>query len=172
MNRAAQTTNFCLGGGVRTDVALLTRENREDLCGMLRSCDDFPQELLYLYERDLGTGRDETFVAYRAGEVVGMLSGTFDSDFHESGAFEPFDPPPAPHAFLDRVHIAPRYRRLGIGRRLIKFYADEAAALGCTFIGGSLDLSSDPTERRAFFEQLGFTVREHDNFGAPPSHVR
>jgi GNAT superfamily N-acetyltransferase len=100
-----------------------------------------------------------------------MLTGSFDSNFHESGAFDVFVPPTAPHGYLDRIHVRESARRTGIGRALVTAYVEEAAAYGCTFIGGSVDLSSEATDRRAFFERLGFAVRDHDNFGARPSEI-
>jgi len=136
---------------------------------MLLESSDFPQELVYLYQRRGGPCRYETFVAWHGHDLVGMLTGSFDSNFHESGAFDSFDLPPAPHAFLDRLHVLASSRGEGIGRALLRHYAAEAAARRCTFIGGSLDLSSDPTGRRAFFERLGLPVRDFDNFGAPVS---
>lgn len=106
-------------------------------------------------------------VAWHGNEIGGMLSGSFDSDLSQSGAFDSFELPPRPHAFLSRVHVHEQVRGMGIGRALVEAYADEALARGCSFIGGSIDLSSDSTDRRAFFERLGFTIREYDNFGAP-----
>lgn len=136
---------------------------------MLLESSDFPQELVYLYQRRGGPSRYETFAAWHGRDAVGMLTGSFDSDFHESGAFDSFDLPPAPHAYLDRIHVLASSRGAGIGRDLLQHYVAEAAARRCTFIGGSLDLSTDPTGRRAFFELLGLPVRGLDNFGAPVS---
>lgn len=131
---------------------------------MLKASNDFPQRLLKYYER-LGS-RYRASVAWRSGKIVGVLTGSFDSDFHESGAFDSFDLPPAPHAYLDRVHVHETARGAGVGRALIETYVAEATAHGCGFVGGQVDLSSDPVRRRAFFERLGFTIRDHDNFGA------
>jgi len=50
-------------------------------------------------------------------------------------------------------------------------YASEAAARGCTFIGGQIDLSSESTGRRDFFVRCGFDIRDLDNFGATPACV-
>lgn len=143
--------------------------DRPALRRLLEESDDFPQHLLPYYRRR--GSRYETFVARRAGAIVGVLTGSFDSDFEESGAFASFDLPPAPHAFLDRVHVHESARDAGVGRALIEAYASEAAARGCTFLGGQIDLSSDSTARRAFFERLGFSIRDLDNFGAQPSQI-
>ncbi len=153
------------------DVRPLAEEDRPALCRMLLESTDFPQQLVYLYQRRGGLSRSETFVAWRGPAVVGMLTGSFDSDFHESEAFDSFHLPPAPHAFLDRLHVRASNRGEGIGRALMRHYIAEAAARRCTFIGGSLDVSSDPTSRRAFFERLGLPVRGFDNFGAPVSEL-
>jgi GNAT superfamily N-acetyltransferase len=101
----------------------------------------------------------------------GVLSGSFDSDFGEGGAFDSFDLPPAPHAFLDRVHVHESARGVGVGQALIEKYAAQAVNRGCTFIGGSVDMPSDAAGRRAFFERIGFSVRDFDNFGARPSEI-
>jgi GNAT superfamily N-acetyltransferase len=154
-----------------TEVRLIVEQDRPALCRMLEESDDFPQELLYLYRRNVRLGPYLTFVALRDYDVVGMLTGSFDSDFFETRAFDPFELPPAPHAFIERVHVRAPARGSGIGRALIQHYATEGAARGCTFVGGSLDLSSDPSGRRTFFERLGFSVRHHDNFGAPLWHL-
>jgi GNAT superfamily N-acetyltransferase len=147
----------------------MTESDRPALCRMLEGSDDVPQQLLGYYRR--GGGRYETLVAWSGAEVVGMLTGSFDSDFFEGGAFDSFDLRTAPHAFLDRVHVHESARGAGVGRALIVTYAVEAVARGCTFIGGSVDLSSDPTARRTFFTRMGFSIRDLDNFGAQPSQI-
>ncbi|MAP64602.1 MAG: hypothetical protein CMH34_12875 [Microbacterium sp.] len=82
-----------------------------------------------------------------------------------------FRPPAPPHAFLACVHVRDAVRGRGVGRRLVEAYAATAHEHGCIFIGGSLALSSDSMGRRAFFEELGFGIRQHDNFGARPVEV-
>lgn len=151
-------------------MGLLAENDRPVLCRMLERSDDFPQQLLGRYHR--GSSRNATLIAWSGGEIVGVLTGSFDSDFFESGAFDSFDLPSAPHAFLDRVHVHESARGAGIGHALIQAYAIEAVERGCTFIGGQIDLSSDSTARRGFFERLGFSIRDLDNFGALPSQVR
>jgi len=137
---------------------------------MLEESEDFPQNLLHLYRR----GRFSpyrTFVAWRGDAIAGVLTGSFNADFAEDRNFDSFELPPEPHAFLERVHVRESARGLGVGRALIEMYANEASARGCSFIGGSIDLSSDPTARKAFFGGLGFEVCELDIFGAHPTDV-
>lgn len=136
---------------------------------MLESSADFPSDALDSYRRP--GGRYETFVAWRGDAIVGMVTGSYDSDLRESGAFDSFDLPRAPHAFLVRVHVHDDARGSGVGRALITQYVEVAMSRGCTFVGGQIDLSSESTERRVFFERLGFSIREFDNFGALPSQV-
>jgi len=156
--------------GVHTvEVRFIKDSERPALLQMLTSSEDFPQNLLTFYRP--GRSHYEALGAWSAGEVLGVLTGSFDSNFFESGAFDSFDPPAAPHAFLDRVHVHESARGVGVGRALVTAYAREAAERACTFIGGQLDLSSDSSARRAFFEQLGFSIRDLDNFGATPAYV-
>lgn len=143
--------------------------SRPALIRMLEDSGDFPKQLLTYYRP--GRSRYTTFVASREDEIDGVLTGSFDSDFREGGAFSAFELPPAPHAYLDRIHVRGPARGAGVGRALIETFATEASARGCTFIGGSVDLSSDSTARRMFFGRLGFTIREHDNFGAQPTDI-
>jgi hypothetical protein len=75
---------------------------------MLQESEDFPHRLMDLYRR--GSSRYRTFVAARRDVIVGVLTGSFDSDFLQGDAFDSFDLPPPPHAFLDRVHVTESYR--------------------------------------------------------------
>jgi len=143
--------------------------DRPALCRMLKDdSEDFPPELLYLYER--ARSLYPTFVAWRGGRIVGMLDGWFNTDLADEHAFGTFDLPPAPHAFLTRIQVR-QPARDGVGRALIEAYTNAALERGCTFIGGSIDLSSDQMGRRAFFKALGFTIGEHDDFGARPNDI-
>ena len=151
------------------DVRFAEETDRAALGRMLEASDDFPQTLLQYFRRP--SSRDVTLVAWSGPEIVGVLKGSFDSNFQESGAFDSFNPPPAPHAFLDRVHVHESARGAGVGRALVRKYVEEALARGCTFVGGQVDLSSDSIARRAFFERLGFSIRALDNFGARPREI-
>lgn len=150
-------------------VEFFQEADRPALCRMLENSDDFPQHLLYLYRR--AGSRYATFVARHGDKIDGMLGGSFDADFTENRDFDTFDLPPEPHALLDRIHVRRPARSLGVGRALMAAYVNEVSARGCTFIGGSIDLSSEPTARRAFFERLGFAITNIDNFGARPIDI-
>lgn len=128
-------------------VRLMDESERPALCRMLEDSKDFPQHLLYLHRRRGGSGH-ATLVASCKGEIVGMLTGSFDSDFRLGGAFDSFELPLAPHAFLYSIHVNRSARRAGVGRALLRKYAEEASARGCGFIGGSVDLSNEPTSRK------------------------
>lgn len=143
--------------------------DRLALSRMLESSADFPRQLLRYYQRP--EGRYSTLVAWKGAELVGVLKGSFDSDFSEGGAFESFNPPIAPHAFLERVHVHESARGIGVGRALVTAYVDAAVERACSFVGGQIDLSSDSAARRVFFERLGFSIRKLDNFGARPSEI-
>lgn len=146
------------------EVDVMPETQRAALCRMLQESEDFPPGLMELYRR--GSSRYVTFVATHRSLIVGVLTGSFDSDFFESGAFDDFELPPAPHGFLDRIHVTSLFRGEGAGRALVNAYVTHAAAAGCSFIGGSVDLSSETSGRRAFIESCGFTIRGWDNFGA------
>lgn len=69
---------------------------------MIEASEDFPQTLAYLYRRPGGC--NVVFVAEAAGQILGMIDGTFDSDLdHE--LFDGFPVPDAPHAFITRMHV-------------------------------------------------------------------
>lgn len=136
---------------------------------MLEASTDFPSHLAYSYLR--GRPPYTTFVAWRGHDVVGVLTGSFDADLSELDEFNDLSVPPGRHAFLERLHVDDSARGLGVGCDLLSFYADEAELRGCTFIGGSIDLSSDPADRKAFFRSRGFSINSRDRFGAYPSDV-
>jgi GNAT superfamily N-acetyltransferase len=146
----------------------LARTNRAALCAMLQDENDFPQHLLYLYQRP--SSPDENLLAWRDERIDGMLTGTFRHDF-SNREFGDFELPRSPHALLTRMHVRRTQRRHGIGEVLVAQFAAEANEHGCSFIGGYLDGSSDKTGRRAFFERLGFTVSGFDSFGARPAEI-
>jgi GNAT superfamily N-acetyltransferase len=152
---------------IRVDI--LSEADRPLLLQMLRSSWDYPDTALDLYRRP--SSRTTVFVAWSDHEVVGMLSGGFDSDLAQGGGFDSFDLPPPPQALLDRIHVHENFRRTGVGTLLLRTYVEEATRRRCTFVGGQLDLSSDPTQRRRYFESRGFSVRNLDNFGARPDEL-
>ncbi|WP_166391771.1 GNAT family N-acetyltransferase [Nocardioides ochotonae] len=150
-------------------INLLSEADRPLLLEMLHSSSDYPDTAVGLYRRP--SSRTKIFVAWSDGELVGMLSGGFDSDLAQGGGFDSFDLPPPPQAFLDRMHVHEDFREYGVGTRLLQAYVEEAIRRRCTFVGGQLDLSSDPTQRRRYFEERGFTVRDLENFGARPDEL-
>ncbi len=150
-------------------VGVFEETDRPALCRMLAESEDFPQHLLYLHRR--AGSHHTTLVARRGEQIDGMLGGSFDADLAVTGVFDVFELPPAPHAFLDRIHVREAARGRGVGRALIEAFAFEAMERECTFIGGSIDLSPGLTARKVFFEGLGFSIREHGNIGADPTGV-
>ena len=150
-------------------IDILTEADRPALLEMLRLSWDYPDTALRLYRRP--SSRTTVFVAWSDGEIVGMLSGGFDSDLAQGGGFDSFDLPPPPQAFLDRMHVQEDFRGTGVGTLLLRAYVEEAMRRHCTFVGGQLDLSSDPAQRRGYFKARGFSVRDLDNFGARPDEL-
>ena len=136
---------------------------------MLQQSEDFPLQLDRLYLRS--RSRYPTFVAWNADAIVGLLNGAFNMDFANNRDFVEFGLPLTPHAFVERIYFQPSARCAGVGGALVAHLALEASSHGCGFIGGSLDLASDATVRRRFFERRGFTISGFDTFGAVTSNV-
>lgn len=153
----------------RPHVEFLRPADRSALTQMLGQSSDFPPGLLTQYQS--GRGPYRHLVAWQGDRLDGVLTGSFDTDLSQSGAFAGFELPAAPHAFLARVHVRDEARGGGVGLALAEEYAATVIEYRSSFIGGSLDLSTDPRVRRAFFEGLGFDIRRHDNFGAYPEDV-
>lgn len=100
-----------------------------------------------------GRGRYQpTIVARREGRVVGYVVGHFQSEFNERF---PVDYGPG-QAWIGELYVADGHRREGIGSALIGSFVAEAITHGCRYVACILDLSTDPTERFAFFLSLGF----------------
>jgi|GEM_PF-4149927 len=157
------------GTVVETRIEVLAEADRTALCQMLAESEDFPDNLLGLYRR--GRNGDLTLVSWRDDEIDAVLTGSFNSDLTGIADFDSFDPPRGRHAFIDRLHVRNSSRRMGVGSALIESFADEAAVRGCSFIGGSIDQSSDSRQRLAFFERLGFGINELLRIGAQPSDI-
>jgi GNAT superfamily N-acetyltransferase len=136
---------------------------------MIEASEDFPHTLTYQYRRPGGC--NVTFVAAAAGQILGMIDGTFDSDLDRK-TFKGLHFPNPPHAFIVRMHVHESVRSRGIGTELMWWFADEAIERLCTYIGASIDLSSDPGPRRNFFRRCGFDVSPYDNIGGLPDTVR
>lgn len=161
--------SWCTGAVEGIEIWSFEESHRPLLCEMIEASEDFPQTLAYLYRRPGSC--NVAFVAAAADQIVGMIDGTFDSDLdHE--IFDGFHVPDAPHAFITRMHVRESVRSQGVGTRLIWWFAGEAIAHRCTFIGGSIGHSSDPGPRRIFFRNRGFDVSPYDNIGGLPSTVR
>lgn len=150
-------------------IEFLEEADRPAMCRTLEDSGDVALDVLLRHRRP--SSLYTTFVAVRGDAIEGMLTGSFDSNVAESGAFESYELPVAPHAFLDRIHVHSAVRHAGVGGALISAYAAEAAERGCTFIAGTIDVSSDPTARIMFFKQCGFRVVGQENFGARPADL-
>lgn len=111
------------------------------------------------------------FVAWHDQDIVGVISGTFAFDYRDNGSFDSFDLPTGPHAFLTRLYVRQPARRRRVGFDLVRAFAEEAEARRCTYVVGSLDLSSDPRARTAFFVAVGFDIADGDMFGATPRDI-
>ncbi|GIJ36625.1 GNAT family N-acetyltransferase [Micromonospora sediminimaris] len=150
-------------------VEFLEEADRPAMCRMLEDSGDVALNVLLRYRRP--SSLYTTFVAVRGDAIEGMLTGSFDSNVAESGAFESYELPVAPHAFLDRIYVHSAVRHAGVGGALIAAYAAEAAERGCTFVAGTIDVSSDPAARIMFFKRCGFHVVGQENFGARPADL-
>jgi GNAT superfamily N-acetyltransferase len=157
------------GRMVTLRVEFLEEVDRPAMCRMLEDSGDVALDVLLRYRHP--SSLYMTFVAVRGDAIEGMLTGSFDSNVAESGAFESYELPVAPHAFLDRIHVHSAVRHTGVGGALIAAYAAEAAERGCTFVGGTIDVSSDPAARVLFFKRCDFRVVGQENFGARPSDL-
>lgn len=150
-------------------IEFLEEGDRPAMCRMLEDSGDVAFDVLSRYRRP--SSLYTTFVAVRGGAIEGMLTGSFDSNVAESGAFESYELPAAPHAFLDRIQVHSAVRHAGVGSALIAAYAEQAAERGCTFVAGTINVSSEPKARIMFFKQCGFRVVGQENFGARPAEI-
>ena len=87
------------------------------------------------------------------------------------GGLDSFDPPAAPHAFLERMHVHDGFGGNGVGTQLLHAYVAEAASRGCAFVGGQLDLTSETTSAGST-SNAAVSQRDLDNFGARPDELR
>ena len=93
-----------------------------------------------------------TVVARSGSQVIGYITGHFESEFHERF---PVDYGPG-QAWIEELYVAAGRRRRGVGGGLMKTFVAEALTHGCTYVACILDLSSDPSGRFSFFRSLGF----------------
>jgi GNAT superfamily N-acetyltransferase len=139
-------------------IEILNEQERPELVRMLEDSGDLDLRTVDLYRIGRAMS-DVTLVAWVDGSVVGMLNASYNADFRGMPPFELFDLPRRPHAFLDRIHVHPAGRRARIGRELVDAFVLKAEEHACTFAGGHIDATSDPTVRIEFFEGLGFEIR-------------
>lgn len=92
----------------------------------------------------------ELVVACRSGAVVGVLQLTFLPYLTYCGGWR---------AQIEGVRIAAQERSRGLGRRMMQWAIDRAAARGCHMV----QLTTDKTrpEAKRFYESLGF-VSSHE----------
>jgi len=139
-------------------IGILNEEDRPALVRMLEDTSELDLRAIDQY-RILRIPTDVTHVAWVNGAVVGMLNASYVADFSGMRSFESFDLPLPPHAFLDRIHVHPVWRRAEVGGALLGAFVQKAKGRACTFAGGHIDATSDPTVRVKFFETFGFEVR-------------
>lgn len=135
---------------------------------MLGEDRDLPRSVPESYSKSHGWDRD--WVAWMGDRMVGLVTGGF-GDFSDRSAFEHFDLPAGPHAFLYRVFVRPAVRDNGVGPQLLNYFMHEAVGRRCTFVVGYLDRNGYVRERRRFFERMGFSIGPDDTFGAQPEAV-
>ena len=139
-------------------VEILREQDRPALAQMLEDAGDLDLGTVEMYRirRDLP---DIMLVAWVDDSLVGMFNASYKADLHGIPAFESFGLPRRPHAFMDRIHVHPAVRRANVGRALVDAFTRMASDRACTFAGGHVDATSDPTDRIEFFERLGFEIR-------------
>lgn len=126
----------------------------------------FPSETLYTGFRGMNcfeysfepgnVGNHRYYLYYDRGEVVGM-SGTYDEP-HEQG--------PHRSAWLGWFGVLGKYRNRGYGRRIVRFFEDEARRCGYAFCRVYTEDSPD-NEAISFYEKCGYTFEKYD--GAVPA---
>ncbi|SCG60015.1 GNAT family N-acetyltransferase [Micromonospora halophytica] len=119
-----------------------------------------------------------SWVAVDGNEVLGLVEGRFDSTYDER--IEQPDHP-LPHAWIYLIGVRPDAQRKGIGTALVRYFAEQAALAGCSFVALSPDQSDDDVMKRvAFFRSCGLAPLingdPEDVHGAPLaellSHLR
>jgi GNAT superfamily N-acetyltransferase len=133
-------------------VVLIRRTTNADLDALV---DVLESAGLNFHEMDYMAGwpYESTFIAEIDGEPVGIVEGRFDAGQFPGAAFADA---PAPRAWIDTLGVIPAAQHHGIGRRLINTFAAEAQRAGCNHVGLTVDETTDPTARKAFFRRCGF----------------
>lgn len=70
--------------------------------------------------------------------------------------------------YIHRLAVSPALRRTGVGRALVEYIADEAAACDCTYLRVGVRLALP--DNIAFFQSLGFTTiaeASHPGYAGP-----
>ncbi len=106
------------------------------------------------------------------GQVVGFLEGMLDSHYDKSIA------PPAlamPQAFVQTMCVAVEQRGKGFGAALLRRFAQEAAAVGLTYLATTADQGGGQDRRVKFFLGCGLASLDQENplwaFGAPVAQL-
>lgn len=110
-------------------------------------------------------------VAWNAGAIEGVVTGTFGFDYRDNPSFDSLELPTGPHAFLTRIYVTPTVRRRGVGLDLLEAFADEALARRCAYVAGVVDQSSRHEEREKFFTNTGFVISDDHMIGARATEV-
>ncbi|WP_181157383.1 GNAT family N-acetyltransferase [Microbacterium sp. MYb62] len=109
----------------------------------------------------------DDFAVWSDGAPVGALRGNTRTSFAGNNAFDEFELPRGPHAFLSGIFIATQARGTDAAALLVRSFVLAAEERGATFIAGTMDRSFDGGVRRGFFEKCGFVITLSQQFGAP-----
>lgn len=131
----------------RADVAAIVAMLADDELGRLREDPTPPLDDGYWAAFDAITAdpNNQLLVAEDQGEVVGTLQVTFIPYLTFRGGWR---------AQVEAVRTASTRRGEGLGRHLLEWAIDTAAARGCRLI--QLTMNADRNETRRFYESLGF----------------
>ncbi len=94
-----------------------------------------------------------SWVAVEGDEVLGLVEGRFDSTYDER-----IEQPghPLPQAWIYLIGVRPEAQRKGVGTALMRYFAEQAAIAGCSFVALLPDQSDDDVPNRlAFFRSCG-----------------
>lgn len=104
--------------------------------------------------------------AFDGDRVLGLLEGRLDMEcFDERWAPEQMSPP---QAWVFHLAVRRAERRQGVGRALLRRFAVDAAAAGCTFLALAVQEDAAVAGRREFFRRCGL---ERLNVDACPPMV-